>query len=539
MSTSDRAALICLPQLADVLRAHGLDIVGGSDDFRADANATREALSSGPLTIIAADAPAPGMRAWLTKHATARTPVTLVRVADGSGVEIPGADQVALPTQVDELLATAELAMLGGAVGAATISADGSLDVPAPGPSTAPASDPWATEPTAPATAPAQPAIAAPPASDPWDDQPAPAPPAPAPAASADPWASPSPYLPEDLAPTPPPAHTSTPGQHAAAPVRPEPAAPAAPAPAVVHDEPIDTGAMFTTAATTRRPAAGQVAITVAGKGGVGKSSFAVAIAAKAASAGLRAVVIDANRGQGDQWKYLRVPASQSVPSIYDAAVGHISYDDLILTPDRLNPVRPAIADPLTFSVVLAPPEHLSDPDVVTTDVYAQAVQAARAAYDLVVIDTQIVEATDTSGLIDGLVVPLLRSGAWAVGISDTSKPGIDNLISRFKAFRAAGVDPDRMLVTFNRIGADLAVDPAQLRALFSGIGSYAGHVTEDTRVMAAMNSGQSPAEIPTLSGVLDHICFAVTGHTDFDPDRVIPEPEPRGLLARLRRLGR
>ena len=40
----------------------------------------------------------------------------------------------------------------------------------------------------------------------------------------------------------------------------------------------------------------------------------------------------------------------------------------------------------------------------------------------------QIIEASDTSGLIDGLIVPLLADGGWAVATSDMSSASVAGL---------------------------------------------------------------------------------------------------------------
>ncbi len=94
---------------------------------------------------------------------------------------------------------------------------------------------------------------------------------------------------------------------------------------------------------------------------------------------------------------------------------------------------------------------------------YRRVIDYARANADLVVIDTQIVEAFDTSGLVDGLVVPLLSEGAWGLGVADQSAAGFDNLARRLFHFAEAGVNSFRLMVAFNRL-RDSTVNGQSLR---------------------------------------------------------------------------
>ena len=136
----------------------------------------------------------------------------------------------------------------------------------------------------------------------------------------------------------------------------------------------------------------------------------------------------------------LRVTGA-GLPSVYDAAIcGNPAA--AVCFPAELNAARPIGLASLEFAAVLAPADDQADPALVGAQVYRRVIDYARANADLVVIDTQIVEAFDTSGLIDGLVVPLLGEDAWALGIADQSAAGFDNLARRIAHFGEAGVNP-------------------------------------------------------------------------------------------------
>ncbi|WP_169834173.1 AAA family ATPase [Oerskovia enterophila] len=478
-------------------------------------------------------------------------PTFILRVDGGAGLEIAGATDIPLPSAFAEILAYADLEMVDNELGSAIVDGDGNC-VLAETSSPSPAAAPAAVEPSAPAPSPApSPAPVPVPAAVRAPVEPGPiALPAAVPVAVADsnPWATPPPAarareVEEDENGWDQEPATPVP-QLAYVPAAPAPAPALAPVPARPAPAPIETfdasdflvaASPDTTARERRAPARGLVVPVVAGKGGVGKSSMSISIAdAAATTGGLSVCLVDANRGQGDLSRYLRIRGA-SVPTIYDAAVGAASYDDVILGPDSTSQLRPQLLPDLPFSVILAPPDHLADPDVVTTEVYLRALDAARRRFDVVVVDTQIVEASDTSGLIDGLVIPSLVDGGWAVGLTDPSTPGVENLRHRLTAFRAAGVTSDRMLVVLNRVSPDMSMDDERFGRMYTGLGSYLGQVEETILVKNAMNAGDSPYKLGALAPMIDAICRRVTGRPEFDPARHAEPRKRRGLFGRRR----
>jgi len=281
--------------------------------------------------------------------------------------------------------------------------------------------------------------------------------------------------------------------------------------------------------------------ISLAAKGGVGKTSSATFLAQRAAEVGgLKVVLVDMNRGQGDIRKFLRLIGAP-LPSVYEAAVrGDPRL--AIITPDRLTAARHVRLGKLGFALAMAPPETMLDTDQVNAGVYRDVIEEARTVADLVIVDTQIVEAVDTSELIDDVVVPALAKDAWALAISDVSMASVDNLKSRLTAFAGAGVPPDRVMFTVNRMSAGAVFNPEALADVFRHattrvpLAHYVGAVAHDQAIADGMNIGGIEHNLPSIAPMLDTVLFRVTGLEAFDPTRhAVRKKERRGLLSRLR----
>ncbi|WP_251153776.1 ParA family protein [Cellulosimicrobium sp. Marseille-Q4280] len=275
---------------------------------------------------------------------------------------------------------------------------------------------------------------------------------------------------------------------------------------------------------------------STAGKGGVGKSSIALALGERAARLGqLRVVVIDGNRGQGDLRAYLRL-ARAPLPTVYDVAAG-ADPSTVIIRPDQIAANRLSSLERVRFAVALAPLSGMADRGVVTSEVYGQVLDAARSVADLVVVDTQIAESSDTSGLFDDLWVPAMAQYAHMVGITNLNGPSIDNLTERILEFRGAGVDVDHINVILNDVPDDAAYDQQRTADHLSKLGWLRGTVMRDTAIIASNNAGEVPWDNPSLAPVLDAVLFAVTGMDEFGPKpEVSAEPAKRRGFLGIRR---
>ncbi|MBB5474756.1 hypothetical protein HF998_00110 [Cellulomonas hominis] len=469
--------LLHLPSLHAALEACGVASVGGPD-FRTAATAITTAGRAHPeLALIVGDYAGPGQTPWLEKWVT-RPRAAIVQldpVAAGLG-PVPSpiggntarAKRFAAPVMVAELLAEVGVAC-PEPLRDAFVAPDGVVMVAEP-PQATPAADP-ATMPAASGLAPAS-----------LDAAPAPAAPAPAPARTA--------------VRTPPAVHQPD----------------SAPTPAA---------SQATARATVPTPVAGaHTVLPIAGKGGVGKTTYALALGERAARlAKLRVAVLDGNRGQGDLRGYLRLSRAP-LPTVYDVAAGAPAESVLVL-PDQIAAYRPAGLERIHFAVALAPLDGMADRDVVTSAVYSEVLQAARSMADLVVVDTQIAESDDTSGLFDDVWVPALEQYAHMVGITNLVPVSIDNLSSRIRSFRDAGVDVDNISIVLNDVPAEIDYPQQRTMDHLGKLGWVRGRVMRDPAIIAATNAGEVPWDHPVLAPVLDQVLFAVTGLEEFAPKDV------------------
>ncbi|WP_222851659.1 hypothetical protein [Phytoactinopolyspora mesophila] len=258
-----------------------------------------------------------------------------------------------------------------------------------------------------------------------------------------------------------------------------------------------------------------------AGSGGVTKSSSTTALCQRAATvAGMARVVgVDMNRGQGDLRRYVHVV--RRVPSIFDAA--HTGDPrSAVIGPRRLNAARDPSLPPVGFGLVAAPRDDQAEPGIVTSRTYLDVIHHARQHADLVVVDTQIIEASDTSGLIDGVMLPVLASGGWGAGVTDTSASGARNLLVRAEQLVARGADPGRMMYFASRALSRSAriVDALRQNLDARRLGTFIGIVPHSEELHGAFDSGRIPHDHELLAPVLDGILYRVTNLDSVNPDR-------------------
>ena len=549
-------AVLGLPSLARALASSGVRVVTG-ETFRAAASATSAQLKIAVLPLILADIASPGTLPWVEK-ALRTCPAILLEVdLAASEARIAGntatAARLAVPVLVDTILAAVGMNPLGDG---SVLLADGSVSVGVPVTPTAqvdddeddwglddldfPAAAPQAPDATAYSTPAPVPAYVAPAATvevaPPAAPVVPPAPPVLAPpqivAPAADFWGSlPPAGVPVTLPPPAPGFIAPAAGQWPTAPQVAE-REPYVPARATVALEQI--GVESTYSPTLGRNLA-PVVITVGGKGGVGKTSIALALAQRAAVTGdLRVVLVDANRGQGDLRTYLSLNKS-GLPTILDAAVSG-DPSTAIITPDRLGANRPAGTEQLSFALVQAPPAGQSDPAIINAALYLDVITAARGVADLVVVDTQIVEGAER-GLFDDLIVPMLFAHAFGLGISDLTLPGVDNLVTHLKEFIAQGVPVARLMTMLNRVPATTEFDLQKTSTALSQYGSFLASIPADNDIHRAMAYGASIQDNPVLSPLLDQVLMRVTGNPVFAyvPPTELPARK-RGLFGMGRR---
>ncbi|GAA4033687.1 hypothetical protein GCM10023063_16850 [Arthrobacter methylotrophus] len=265
----------------------------------------------------------------------------------------------------------------------------------------------------------------------------------------------------------------------------------------------------------TGRSAAGLGAFVInySGKGGVGKSTTSLQLANVAAEAGLRVVLIDGNSGQGDLRTYLRLNRT-NLPTMYDAAIGNIK--DAILTPATINANREENLGEIKFAFIGAPPDDINDPSVVTDALYRDVIHFARRNADLVIMDTQIVESSDRTGVVNMLLLPALVHDAWGIGVADMSTVGVNNLNNRLRKFINEGVPTSRLMVLINQVHPEQMEMAAKAVNYFRNLGTFLGAVEADINVKHDMNAGRINSNNPQLRAVMSKALLRITGNEAF-----------------------
>jgi len=243
--------------------------------------------------------------------------------------------------------------------------------------------------------------------------------------------------------------------------------------------------------------------IVAAGKGGVGKTTAAIRLAYRGARRGLRVVLVDANRGQADVRKYLKLTKA-NLRTAYDGVIDPAA---AILRPNDYGAIRAEQRLPVPeFAIVLGPPADYADPAYVPASAYARIVDAAQAAADLVIIDTQIVEAARTD-LWNEMALPLLGAGAWLLGLTDASSPGVSNLSDRLGELVRDGVGTARTMILASGYTTFTPHDSAFFAQKFNQLGTFVGATGDDPKLAEDMSFGRlmdSALVDPVLDAVLD-----------------------------------
>ena len=277
--------------------------------------------------------------------------------------------------------------------------------------------------------------------------------------------------------------------------------APIAPAPAVaVEPSGADADDLWLTpdGARPRRQGHGLVVVLVAQKGGLGVSSFSVAVAERSASAGHRTVLVDAT-GRDDLRPVLWVPDG-ALPTVYDA---HLQGDPRagIAMPTDLSQARPDGLPDLHFGVVLGPPAvvgrdratpHALGPK--DWSVYASVISVARSAADLVVVVTSCPSAPAYRSIV---APPVL-----CAGVADDSRDGFSRLVSWWGELGAEEPGVLRA-VLLNRVSSPPVIRVEAVERAASGYGAgLLGPVPEKREIKQATSSGHLSDDVDWLSAV-------------------------------------
>lgn len=323
--------------------------------------------------------------------------------------------------------------------------------------------------------------------------------------------------------------------------------APAAPRPAAAQPTmpPRGTDEIFNVAAAARsalrggsggRSGLGEVVIALSGSGGVGKSTFSLGLAARAADRGKRVVLIDANLGQGDLSTFLRV-AEAGLPTMYDAVIPKGDLRSALIDPTRLNEARDARLKKVEFAFVQAPtPEELATQRVTAAEVN-RLIERAREIADLVVVDTQIVEADDPRHMVQSVILPQLGRNAWALAIAGLTSAGLSNLLRIMEQFQRQGILPSHLLSALSKMPRSIDVDHDRLVGTLQNLSVYLGTAWADDQVLVAMNRGEVVGDQPALAHLFDTVLLRVFG-MPIIAEPHDPDDTPRSWWSRLTKRG-
>lgn len=287
---------------------------------------------------------------------------------------------------------------------------------------------------------------------------------------------------------------------------QPVPSTPAQPQPASVLD-------IFDRPDEVNPHALADIIIVFGARGGLGKTSIAQAIAGTSASRKRRTILVDANKGQGDQALLLRLDPHKPVPSAYDTArTGRP--DDAFASPDLLNELRGARRDRVEFALVAAPPESIPGAATVTTPgVYRSIIDFASHIGDLVVVDTRPIKPSEPSDMVTDLILPLLRAGAWGVGLTDSSIPGLKHLEEALEYLIEQGVPQDRLMTVINRVPPSANLNMDLLGSRLSRRSHWIGPIfTDDEDVQNRSNAGIVLVGVNTMAHQVENTLNRVCG---------------------------
>ncbi|MHB1731941.1 MAG: AAA family ATPase [Ferrimicrobium acidiphilum] len=272
-----------------------------------------------------------------------------------------------------------------------------------------------------------------------------------------------------------------------------------------------------------------KIIVTFSGKGGTGKTTTAILLAHIASALGKieRTVLVDANRGQGDVRSYLGLQGI-NVPSIYDVAFNGGKVQDAIISPAQM--AEAAKGSSIRFYTVLAPKTEDANPEIVSNALYTSVIGQIRDTVDLIVIDTQTSEEVDIPAIMTKVMIPILQGNpnAYAVGVPDASRPGLENTKNIARILVNAGVKPSQIMFLFNRMA--IGANQNQLQQIMRGLGDVVGVVQADNNVATRPSLVNGIDLKSAYAEALLRILYRVTENERFASNYTDAQSDPSGV---------
>jgi pilus assembly protein CpaE len=212
----------------------------------------------------------------------------------------------------------------------------------------------------------------------------------------------------------------------------------------------------------------GKVVTVFSPKGGSGKTVLATNLAAAAARAGVKTLLIDLDLQFGDSALTLAVAARATI-------------SDLAASPGAIDVEKLSAfisTDPKTGLDLLAAPRRPEDADAVGQNELAAVLQAARSAYAAVVIDT--------GPLFDGAMLAALDHTDQLLLVCNPEVTSLKNVRIGLETLDRLGFARDRVSLVANRIGARGGVDRGDIEQALETKIAY--ELPDDPAVPASVN---------------------------------------------------
>jgi len=292
----------------------------------------------------------------------------------------------------------------------------------------------------------------------------------------------------------------------------------------------------------TSRSSAGlqvPVMMSVSGKGGVGKTTIGAIQTASFANRyrGARVLLIDGNPGQGDIRRYLKLhwKATSDLPDITYYQQGQ-PWRDVVVSSETLDELS-SLQTPIPFDVVMAPAHGTeATTPAPPAELYLNLVRTIandpEKRYDLIVIDTQIIETNYTGVMVYSLLVPLLKEGAYVVGVFDNSTPGYKNTHQALQLLRDnSHAGADRFAYIANMLDAAIQLQGDSLDGVW-----MAGQIPMDVVVQQIVSGMEDTSQSIELFSTMSRLFDRVLGPMDTVSSLESSGRKRKGFASFLRR---